>query len=93
MAFCSSARRLASNPRPARFMKYVSILSPELGPFGETFFEARVRAMVEALFVNNPDGGCVESVLTLDTHLFPVLGIGLLCNSAFTSLAAGSAWI
>lgn len=48
---------------------------PELGPFGETFFEARVRAMVEALLVNSPGGGCVESVLTLDTHLFPVLGM------------------
>src|ERR1700739_1947817 len=45
---------------------------PEAGPFGETFFEARVRAMVAALFVNNPDGGCVESVFTLDTHFFPV---------------------
>ena len=39
--------------------------------------------MVAALFVNNPAGGCVESVLTLDTHLFPVrLGISLLCKSA-----------
>lgn len=27
--------------------------------------------MVAALFVNNPGGGGVESVLTLDTHLFP----------------------
>lgn len=79
LAFCSSARRLAPNPRPARFMKYVSILMPDPGPFGETFLEARVRAIVEALFVNNPDGGCVESVLTLDTHLFFVrLGINLL---------------
>jgi len=64
-------------------MKYVSIRSPDPGPFGETFLEARVRAMIAALFVNNPAGGCVESVLTLDTHLFPVrLGISLLCKSA-----------
>jgi hypothetical protein len=83
LAFCSSARRLAANPRPARFMKYVSIRRPDPGPFGETFLEARVRAMVAALFVNNPDGGCVESVLTLDTHLFPVcLGISLIRKSA-----------
>ena len=86
LAFCSSARRFAVNPRPARFIKYVSIRIPDPGPFGETFLEARVRAMVAALFVNNPDGGCVESVLTVDTHLFPVrLGIKLLCKSVFTS--------
>jgi hypothetical protein len=37
--------------------------------------------MVAALFVNNPAGGCVESVLTLDTHFFPVrLGVSLLCK-------------
>ena len=43
---------------------------PEAGPFGETFLEAKVLAMVEALFVNNPEGGWVESVFTLATHLF-----------------------
>jgi hypothetical protein len=41
---------------------------PELGPFGETFFEAKVLAMVLALFVNNPGGGYVESVFTFATH-------------------------
>lgn len=84
LAFCSSARRLAVSPRPARFMKYVSIRMPDPGPFGETFFEARVRAIVAALFVNNPGGGWVESVLTVDTHLLPVrLGITLLHESFF----------
>jgi hypothetical protein len=75
-AFSSSAPRLALSPRPERFMKYVSIRMPELGPLGETFFEARALAIVVALFVNNPAGGCVESVFTLATHLsffvFPV---------------------
>ena len=45
---------------------------PEPGPLGETFFEARVRAMVGALRVNNPAGGWVESVVTLATHFFLV---------------------
>ena len=49
-------------------MKYVSIRKPDTGPFGETLRDARVRAMVAALFVKSPLGGCVESVLTLDTH-------------------------
>jgi len=51
-------------------MKYVNIRKPEAGPFGETFLDARVRAIVAALFVKSPPGGCVESVLTLDTHRF-----------------------
>jgi hypothetical protein len=29
-------------------MKYVSIRKPEAGPFGDTFFDASVLAMVEA---------------------------------------------
>jgi hypothetical protein len=37
-------------------MKYVSIRMPELGPLGETLFEARVLAIVLALLVNNPAG-------------------------------------
>lgn len=41
---------------------------PEPGPFGETFFEARLRAMVAASLVNNPSGGWVESVVTRATH-------------------------
>ena len=58
-------------------MKCVNILMPELGPFGETFLEARVRAIVEALLVNSPGGGCVESVFTLATHLFVVFLVAL----------------
>jgi hypothetical protein len=46
---------------------------PDEGPLGETFLDASVRAIVAALFVNNPEGGCVESVLTLDTHFLPLL--------------------
>lgn len=49
-------------------MKYVSIRMPEPGPFGETFLEARARAIVSALFVNNPAWGCVESVVTFATQ-------------------------
>jgi hypothetical protein len=43
---------------------------PDCGPFGETFLEARVLAIVAALFVNRPVGGCVESVLTFEIHRF-----------------------
>lgn len=66
----SSERRRALIPRPARLMKYVSIRRPEIGPLGDTFFEARVRAIVEALLVKSPSGGCVESVFTFATHRF-----------------------
>jgi hypothetical protein len=55
-------------------MKYVNIRIPEPMPFGETSFEARVRAIVAALLVNNPEGGCVESVFTLATHRFVFFG-------------------
>jgi len=71
-ALSNSARREALSPLPARLMKYVSIRMPEPGPFGETFFDASALAIVGALFVNNPVGGCVESVLTPSIHLrFP----------------------
>jgi membrane-associated protease RseP (regulator of RpoE activity) len=43
---------------------------PEPGPLGETFFEARERAMTGALFVKRSLGGCVESVVTLRTQSF-----------------------
>jgi hypothetical protein len=78
LALFSSARRLALSPRPARFMKYVNMRMPEAGPFGETLLDASVRAIVCASFVNSPSGGCVDSVLTLETHrdLF-LLGIRL----------------
>ncbi len=42
-------------------------------PSGETFFEASVGAIVEALLINNPSGGYLESVLTVATHLFALL--------------------
>jgi len=44
---------------------------PDPGPLGDTRFEARLRAIVAASFVNKPFGGCVESVCTRATHLFP----------------------
>ena len=76
-ALSSSARRVVLSPRPARLMKNVSIRNPELGPLGETFFKANVRAIVLASFVKSPLGGCVESVFTFATHrLFFVTGIG-----------------
>lgn len=68
LAFSSSRRREAVRFLPPRLMKYVSIRIPDPGPFGETFREARVRAMVAASFVNRPAGGCVESVVTLETQ-------------------------
>lgn len=70
LAFSNSDLRAALNPRPARLMKYVSILIPEAGPLGETFFDARLRAMVAALCVKSFAGGCVESVVTFDTQRF-----------------------
>ncbi len=39
-----------------------------LDAFGEIFLEARERAMVAAFLVNKPLGGCVESVVTLETQ-------------------------
>lgn len=51
-------------------MKNVSILIPEPGPFGDTFFDASVRAIVSGSFVNSPRGGKVETVLTLLDHFF-----------------------
>ena len=37
-------------------------------PLGETFRDARVRAMVLALLMKSPWGGCVESVVTFATQ-------------------------
>lgn len=37
---------------------------PDVGPLGETSFEARVLAIVAALRVNKPGGGYVETVVT-----------------------------
>lgn len=41
---------------------------PEPGPFGDTLFEARVRAITGALFLNSPAGGSVETVFTFADH-------------------------
>jgi hypothetical protein len=41
---------------------------PEAGPFGETFREASVRAIVAASFLKRPSGGWVASVFTDETH-------------------------
>src|SRR5215813_1518006 len=46
---------------------------PDPGPLGETFFEARVRAMVAALLLKRPLGGCVESVVTFAINRFGFL--------------------
>jgi hypothetical protein len=51
-------------------MKYVNICMPEPGPFGDTFRDANVLAIVAALFLNNPSGGKVDSVFTRATHRF-----------------------
>jgi hypothetical protein len=69
-ALCKVAFRRALKPLPARLMKYVSILMPDDGPLGETRLDARARAMLAALLVKSPLGGCVESVRTLATHRF-----------------------
>jgi hypothetical protein len=45
---------------------------PEPGPFGDTFFEARLRAIVAASFLNSPSSGYVDSVSTPADHFrFP----------------------
>jgi hypothetical protein len=41
---------------------------PEDGPFGETFFEARLRAIVAASFLKSPSCGYVDSVFTPADH-------------------------
>ena len=46
---------------------------PDPGPLGETFFDARVRAITAAFFVKSPLGGCVESVVTFADHRLPFL--------------------
>ena len=51
-------------------MKYVNIRKPDTGPLGDTFFEARDRAIVSALLVKRPSGGKVDTVFTCATHFF-----------------------
>jgi hypothetical protein len=41
---------------------------PEDGPFGDTFFEARLRAIVAASFLKSPSCGYVDSVFTPADH-------------------------
>jgi hypothetical protein len=72
LARSNSRRRVGARLRPARLMKYVSMRMPEPGPLGETFFDARTRAIVLASLLNNPGGGWVESVVTWETHRFVV---------------------
>ena len=55
-------------------MKNVSIRIPEAAPFGETFLEASVLAIVAAFFVNNPAGtssglGCDSSYRFLSSAI------------------------
>lgn len=55
---------------------------PEAGPLGETFFEAKARAMAVALRLNSPAGGWVESVFTFAAHRLPLerLLVGFLAD-------------
>jgi hypothetical protein len=46
---------------------------PDPGPFGDTRFVARTLAIVDAFCLNNPGGGCVESVLTPAIHFLFLL--------------------
>jgi hypothetical protein len=56
-------------------MKKVSILIPDPGPFGDTLFEASVRAIVAGSLVNSPCGGSVETVFTLPDYFLVVCAI------------------
>lgn len=62
-------------------IKNVNILIPDPGPLGDTFFEARVRAMVSGSLVNNPCGGNVDSVFTLPDHFPVALVMCFLCHT------------
>src|SRR5215831_11033345 len=59
---------------------------PDRGPLGETFLQARVLAIVTALFLNSPEGRWVESVVTVATHRLPVF------LARFTLAAGDGAW-
>lgn len=76
MAFSSSARRLALRFLPPRLMKYWIIRTPDPIPPGDTSFLAIVRAIWAADPENVPRGGCVESVVTVRTHLRVFLRLG-----------------
>jgi hypothetical protein len=77
LAFCKAAFRDALKFLPARFTKNVSILIPEPGPFGDTFFEASVRAIVSGSLVKSPSGGNVESVFTFPDHFFAAVDMDI----------------
>lgn len=74
--FAIALHALAS-PAPARhvgilrdrawrgLMKKMSIRTPEAAPFGQTLFDASVRATVLASLVKSPVGGLVDVVLTV----------------------------
>jgi hypothetical protein len=60
---------------------------PDAGPLGETFFDARRRAIVPASSVKRPGGGKVENVFTCPDHLFALLPLPLaLCECAIIRL-------
>jgi hypothetical protein len=69
-AFCRTAFRDELRFLSARLMKNVSILIPEPGHLGETFFKASVRSIVSGSYVNSPSGGYVETVFTWPDHFF-----------------------
>jgi hypothetical protein len=46
---------------------------PDCGPFVETFFEAKLLAIVCALFLKSRGGGKVETVLTVESQPLPDL--------------------
>lgn len=59
---------------------------PDAGPFGETRFDAKLRAMLVALWVKRFFGGCVEFVLILATQRFVFARV--ICNPLLSSDAA-----
>src|SRR5258706_6374406 len=89
LALSSSSRRVALKFFPARLIKNVSIRIPDPAPFGDTFFDANVRAMVGALLLNNPSGGWVESVVTLADHFFGFDLFGMCAPTAWEILRGG----
>jgi hypothetical protein len=46
---------------------------PDAGPLGDTFFDAKLRAIAVALRVNKPAGGNVDKVFTPAIHRFFLL--------------------
>ncbi len=67
-------------------MKNWTILIAEPIPLGLTFFDAMMRAIVRASFLNNPSGGYVDIVFTSRTHC---LGFLLPASRMISSAVAG----